>query len=84
MRKIEYTNQFKRDYKRELKGYHRITLQHEFVEILKTLAEDRPLAPKYQYHALTGDWKDHRDLHVKPDLILIYRKLNHIIFGVLF
>ena len=23
---------------------------------------------------LTGDWKDHRDCHIKPDLVLIYRK----------
>jgi mRNA interferase YafQ len=26
--------------------------------------------------ALTGDWKDHRDCHIKPDLVLIYRKLD--------
>lgn len=25
-------------------------------------------------HALTGNWKDHRDCHIKPDLVLIYRK----------
>jgi mRNA interferase YafQ len=24
--------------------------------------------------ALTGDWKDHRDCHVKPDLVPIYQK----------
>jgi mRNA interferase YafQ len=23
---------------------------------------------------LTGDWKDHRDCHIRPDLVLIYRK----------
>ncbi len=23
-----------------------------------------------------GDWSDHRDCHVKPDLVLIYRKPN--------
>jgi mRNA interferase YafQ len=23
---------------------------------------------------LTGDWKDHRDGHIRPDLVLIYRK----------
>jgi mRNA interferase YafQ len=32
------------------------------------------LADKYRDHALSGDWKDHRDCHVKPDLVLIYRK----------
>ena len=25
-------------------------------------------------HALIGDWKDHRDCHVKPDLVLIHQK----------
>lgn len=24
-------------------------------------------------HALSGDWKDHRECHLKPDLLLIYR-----------
>ncbi len=23
---------------------------------------------------MSGDWKDHRDCHIKPDLVLIYRK----------
>ena len=40
----------------------------------KHLFSDRPLAEKHRDHALTGDWKDHRDCHVKPDLVLIYRK----------
>jgi len=38
------------------------------------LVNNRPLPKKHQDHALTGDWKDHRDCHIKPDLILIYRK----------
>ncbi|MDE0537836.1 MAG: type II toxin-antitoxin system YafQ family toxin [Rhodospirillales bacterium] len=36
------------------------------------LAEDRPLAPRHRDHALGGQWKDHRDCHVRPDLVLIY------------
>jgi YafQ family addiction module toxin component len=38
------------------------------------LATDQSLAERYHDHSLTGDWKDHRDCHVKPDLVLIYRK----------
>jgi mRNA interferase YafQ len=38
------------------------------------LANDQPLDEKHRDHALTGDRKDHRDCHVKPDLVLIYRK----------
>jgi mRNA interferase YafQ len=35
---------------------------------------DQQLSNNRRDHALTGNWKDHRDCHVKPDLILIYRK----------
>jgi mRNA interferase YafQ len=38
------------------------------------LAEDRPLPPKNHGHALGGEWQDHRECHLKPDLLLIYRK----------
>lgn len=74
MRKIEQTGQFKRDFKRETKGRHRETLQSDFVPIITALANDRPLAEKHRDHALTGNWKDFRDCHVKPDLVMIYRK----------
>lgn len=74
MRTIEHTTQFKKDYKRESKGSHRKTLETDLMEVLTALANDDPLASKYHDHALSGDWKDHRDCHVKPDLILIYRK----------
>ena len=43
MRTIDRTNQFKRDYKRELKGQHRATLEGDLVEVLKLLASDLPL-----------------------------------------
>ncbi|VAW85842.1 mRNA interferase YafQ [hydrothermal vent metagenome] len=74
MLRIERTGRFKRDYKRELKGRHQATLETTFVEILKDLIANQPLAEKHWDHALTGDWKDHRDCHIKPDLVLIYRK----------
>ena len=74
MRTIERTSQFKRDYKRESKGPHRAMLADNFIDVLTNLANDRPLAEKHRDHALTGDWKDHRDCHIKPDLVLIYRK----------
>ena len=77
MLKIERTGQFKRDYKRELKGRHRTTLEASLVEVLKTLVSNQPLADKYKDHQLTGDYKDHRDCHIKPDLVLIYRKPNN-------
>ena len=74
MRRIERTAQFRRDYKREAKGPHRLALERDFLGIVTALANDQPMAEKLRDHALTGEWKDHRDCHVKPDLVLIYRK----------
>ena len=76
MRTIEQSGQFKRDLKREAKGPHRVTLAKDFVSLVEALAKDEQLAEKHRDHALTGDWKDHRDCHIKPDLVLIYRKPN--------
>lgn len=74
MRAINQTGQFKRDLKREAKGMHRAMLANEFTHIVKSLALDESLPEKYRDHALSGDWRDHRDCHIKPDLVLIYCK----------
>jgi len=74
MRTIEQTGQFRRDLKRELKGRHRRTVEADLRAVLGVLAFDEPLAARYQDHALTGNWRDHRDCHIKPDLVLIYTK----------
>jgi len=44
------------------------------MEVVNQLAADSALPRKNFDHALTADWVDHRDCHIKPDLILIYRK----------
>ena len=74
MRTIERTVRFRRDYKREAKTYGQEQLDAALIPVLRDLSLDRPLADKYQDHQLTGDWGNHRDCHVKPDLILIYQK----------
>ncbi len=74
MRTIERTSKFKRDFKRELKGNHKQSLTSDLTLILKLLIADKKLPGRYQDHSLIGDWRDHRDCHIKPDLILIYRK----------
>ncbi len=74
MRTIEWTSRFKRDYKREKKGAHRETLDADLTAIVELLQADKPLPERRRDHALSGEWKDHRDCHIKPDLVLIYRK----------
>jgi mRNA interferase YafQ len=74
MRTIKRTAQFKRDYKRLRAGRYRRTLDEDLRTVITLLAADTPLPPRYHDHALLGDWQDHRDCHLKPDLVLIYRK----------
>jgi len=44
------------------------------MDVVNLLAADTPLPPRNSDHALSGEWADHRDCHLKPDLVLIYRK----------
>jgi len=74
MRTIELTGTFKRDYKREAKGRYREILERNFEAVVMALAHDQLLDEKHRDHALSGEWNDHRDCHIKPDLVLIYRK----------
>ena len=67
MRTPDYTNKFKRDYKREKRGRHRATLDADLEAVLSALLADIPLEPRRRDHALTGNWKDCRDCHIKPD-----------------
>ncbi|MBE7563795.1 type II toxin-antitoxin system YafQ family toxin [Acidithiobacillus sp. HP-6] len=76
MRTIDRSSSFKRDYKREAKGQHRATLDDELKPVLVALATDQLLDAKYRDHDLSGDWAGYRECHVKPDLLLIYRKSN--------
>ena len=74
MRTIERTNAFKRDYKREKKSAQNRDLDPKLISILKALASDEALPVRNHDHPLSGDWKEFRDCHVKPDLLLIYQK----------
>ena len=76
MRRIERTTQFKRDYKREQKGKYKRYLETALISVLEFLVIDRALPEKYCDHALTGQWKEFRDCHIRPDLLLIYEKPN--------
>ncbi|MCA3564042.1 MAG: type II toxin-antitoxin system YafQ family toxin [Methylocystis sp.] len=74
MRTVRYTVRFKRDYRREKSGRLGKKLDTLMMEVVNLLAADQPLPRRNFDHALTGDWSDHRDCHIRPDLVLIYRK----------
>lgn len=74
MRTIERSSAFKRDYKRESKGQHRLSLDDSLMTVLVALATDQTLDVRYRDHDLSGEWAGYRECHIKPDLLLIYRK----------
>jgi len=57
-----------------VRGVYGAKLDDALLEVVKLLADDKPLAPRNYDHPLSGNWKDHRDCHIKPNLVLIYRK----------
>jgi mRNA interferase YafQ len=72
MREILRHSRFKTDLKRVSRsGRYRLD---DVLDIISKLANDEPLAERHRDHALTGDWADFRDCHIKPDLVLIYQK----------
>ena len=74
MQEIKYTTRFKHDYRREKSGRHSKQLDVLLIGVVNLLAADRPLPGRNFDHPLSGESSDHRDCHIEPDLILIYRK----------
>ncbi|MBL4743193.1 MAG: type II toxin-antitoxin system YafQ family toxin [Cycloclasticus sp.] len=71
MHKLEYSNQFKKDFKKITKQPIPEVIQ--VGHVISTLQRGETLGSKYTDHGLTGDWLGYRDCHVKPDLVLIYK-----------
>ena len=74
MRTIKRSSQFKADYKRELKSSHAKTIDADLRAVMALRANDSRLPELYQDHARAGNWGDARDIHIHPDLVLIYAK----------
>ena len=42
-------------------------------DVVAAMAMGEPLPEKYKDHALTGNWVGHRECHIQPDWLLVYR-----------
>lgn len=74
MRQTKYTvkptSQFKKDYKLAIKrGFDIRLLQN----IVAKLANGEPLDENNHDHALSGSLSGHRECHILPDWLLMYR-----------
>jgi len=64
------TRQFERDYKLIVKQGKDIT---KLKRVMHKLVSEELLEIKHYDHPLTGNWKGHRDCHIDPDWLLIYK-----------
>jgi len=74
MYSIFRTASFKKQYKK-LSVSDKVLLK----DVIISLAQNTELEEKYKDHKLTGNFKDLRECHVKPDLLLIYKINNDIL-----
>lgn len=67
---LTFTTQFKKDAKKAKKQ------NKDFNEVLKVseiIMTGQSIPPKYKDHSLVGNYLGHRELHIEPDWLLIYK-----------
>ena len=75
MRKIFFTNQYKKDLKLALK---RNLPEEKLNEVILLLATDTPLPTANHDHPLKGEYVGNRECHIQPDWLLIYSKADEL------
>ena len=71
----KYTIKYSTKFKKSIKDFrHNRQILDEIATILDRLANDEILEAKYNDHNLTGNLKDFRECHIRPNLCLIYQK----------
>ena len=69
-RDIVWTTRFKKDYKLAVKRHLNIELLDDTI---RALARGDVLPEKNKDHELSGEWAGHRECHIQPDWLLVYR-----------
>lgn len=71
MLQIKYKNLFEKDVKRAKKRGLNL---NKLAEVIRILAKEQLLPKKMRDHALVGNYIGHRECHIQPDWLLIYKK----------
>lgn len=70
MLKIRYSSRFKKDFKIIVKRGYDVKLLEE---VLNLLVQEKTLPQWYHDHLLVGNYAGHRECHITPDWLLIYK-----------
>jgi mRNA interferase YafQ len=73
---VKPTSQFKKDYKLAMKRGLDISLLED---VVAKLALGESLPEKNRDHALGGNWNGHRECHILPDWLLIYKVEDNVL-----
>lgn len=71
---VEMTSVFKKELKKAKKRGLDLQLLND---IVTKLQNGECLPEKNGDHALTGNWKNHRECHIQPDWLLVYRVIEN-------
>ena len=68
---VRYSTRFRRDFKVCVKRRYDMELLQRAIDILRIPDQ---LPPENRDHDLTGNYAGHRECHLRPDWLLIYRQ----------
>lgn len=68
---VRYSSKFKKDFKNCVRRGYKMELLQRVIDILRV---PEVLPPKNSDHSLSGNYKGHRECHVMPDWLLIYKQ----------
>lgn len=76
MLKPEYSTRFKKDIKRY---QHKQDVIDELNDVIQLLLKKKKLPEKHVDHPLKGAYGGHRECHIKPDVLLIYKVYDNVL-----
>lgn len=77
MLEVKWTKLMKKDLK---KYKHQKEVIGALQEILLLLVDEKPLPARNFDHPLTGNWVNHRECHVKNDVLLVYKRKDKFLY----
>lgn len=81
---MQYHVIYPKKYKKSFKRFkHNKKLLSEITEIMRILTHNEPVPTSYRDHSLKGNFSGYRELHIRPDVLLVYQKHEDILTLVL-
>lgn len=76
---VVWTKGFTKKYRSIAKSGRYNNLRDDLAEVILLLELGKNIPQKYRDHALSGSFLGYRELHVYPDLLLVYTKESEIL-----